>query len=404
MNTKIASRPSSLLALRQRLGPVTWHVLTAPTLVEAHRDLGALLSGPALHAVTSRLRATAPDRLRAQLRGARASLRHLAQAAARPSVCAPLRRGIAEYLDCLDAWAEGVGLSPGLAPAGSDPGSAQALALWAQDDNSGCQTGMLRREDGAVLLWHTEEDTIGYLDRPRIVSFIAGGEALFAFMYPYLLPGPAFGWRDGQIHAVDSLHIDRDGLAGPTPGAPSGAASWLVWRLGAQVPVPQVLRALAPLVDGCAVNVVYADPAQEATIHGEVHEFGARARLRRRLGARGGARCFQVNVVSRRESLLCRAETLSAGARAAYDRRVARTREALSRAGRRVPSPQDLLALLAQRAGGHYAYANKDVMAHCIACISPDSSRPRPRPRMELHIESGPALPGDAYVPGWRLP
>jgi hypothetical protein len=394
-----------LAALRQRLGPVTHHVLTAPTLVEAHRALGALLSGPALHAITARLRETAPDLLRAQLRGARESLRHLSQAAARPSVCAPLRRGIVEYLDCLDAWAQGVGLTPGLAPEGSDPGSAQALALWAQDDNSGCQTGMLRQEDGAVLLWHTEEDTIGYFDRPRVVSFVAGGETLFAFMYPYLLPGPAFGWRAGQIHAVDSLHIGKHGLAGPTPGAPSSAASWLVWRLGAQVPVQQVLLALVPLVDGCALNVVYADPAQGAEVHGEVHEFGASARLFRRLGTRGGARCFQVNVVSRRESRLYRAETIVSSVRAAYDRRAIRTREALARAGRagRVPTAQDLLLLLAQRIGGHYAYANKDVMAHCIARLSPASPAASPA-SLELHIESGAALPGDSYAPGWRLP
>jgi hypothetical protein len=32
------------------------------------------------------------------------------------------------------------------------------LAMFLQNDCTGCQTGMYRAQDGSVVLWHTEED------------------------------------------------------------------------------------------------------------------------------------------------------------------------------------------------------------------------------------------------------
>ncbi len=51
--------------------------------------------------------------------------------------------------------------------------------------------------------------------------------------------------------------------------------------------------------------------------------------------------------------------------------------------------------MIASRRGGSYAYANADVKAHAVACVSAAG--------IEVHVASGPAHPGDVYRPGWRL-
>ncbi len=88
----------------------------------------------------------------------------------------------------------------------------------------------------------------------------------------------------GQIHAVDSLHTRRDQ---PFEGTLSGVASWLVWRIGPEVPARAILLALAPFVDGCAIHVARA---AEGRVSVETHEIAGRVVQTRRLGARAGGR------------------------------------------------------------------------------------------------------------------
>jgi hypothetical protein len=357
-----------ILAERRRLGPIEVHRLEAPSLVEAHRALGALVAAPARSAVEKRLAATPPAALATQLASARACRAFLER---RPDAPAAVRGALAEYLASLSAWSEAVGLGDGGA-------SAEDLALWAQDDNTGCQTGMLRQRDGSVLLWHTEEDTIGYFDRPRVATLVVGGEARSAFLYPYLVPGPAFGWQRGQIHAVDTLHVRRE----RTPvGAFTCVASWLIWRLGPEIPAREVLVALAPHVDGCAINVAQRTArGVEAT----THEVGGRHVQSRSLPPRAGSLLFQANAVHRPLSYLGREEALDAGERAPYAARARRTVEALALLEARCePSAEDILRLLASRRGGSYAYANGDVKAHCLARVSAAG--------IDLHVGSGSA-------------
>ncbi|AUX47342.1 uncharacterized protein SOCE26_088610 [Sorangium cellulosum] len=384
-----------ILALRRRLGPIEVLALEAPSMVEAHRALGALLKKPALSAIKQRIARVAPAPLERQLSSIRDGRVFLERRAARATTPAAVRAGLIEYLECLTAWGQAIGLDRCARPlvAGGQPVSADELALWAQDDNTGCQTGMLRREDGSVLLWHTEEDTIGYFDRPRIASFaIVGGAPLFAFLYPYLIPGPAFGFSARQVHAVDSLHVQR---ANTPAGALTSAASWLVWRLDGAVDTRAITRALSPFVDGCAINVARASGRDVAA---ENVEIGGRRALRRRLHARVGSLVFQANAVSRPQSLLATEEALRARERGPYERRTERTLQAIARlrADRSDPGPQDVLKLMSSRQGGSYAYANRDVMAHCVAHIGATG--------IALYAQSGPAHPTDVYSPQWRWP
>jgi hypothetical protein len=382
------------LAHRARLGPIQIEAITAPSLVEAHAELGVRVSEAARWAIAGRLAATPGETLAQQITSIRACRAFMEGRAADERVATPVRHALAELLACLDAWSRPLGLDPcldGRPPIDGRRLSAEDLALWAQDDNTGCQTGMLRQRDGSVLVWHTEEDTIGFLDRPRLAAITVGGEERCAFLYPYLLPGPAFGWRAGQFHAVDSLHARR---AQPFEGTLSGVASWLVWRLGLEADTAEVLRALAPFVDGCAVHVARSGAGG---VSAETHEMAGRALVSRRLGARSGAVTLQVNAVSRSTGPLAREEDMRQGSRILYERRLERMRAGVARVLAQPGGyvPQDVLRMLASRRGGSYAYANADVKAHAVAHVSASG--------IEVHVESGPAHGDDVYRPQWRV-
>jgi hypothetical protein len=381
-----------LLAERRRLGPVRVHTLRASSLPAAHAALGALVARPARSAVAARIAATKPAVLAEQIACARASrafLERRASVGPRAGTPAAVKAAVAEYVECLDAWSAAVGLGPCAARCphvGGQPVSAGDLALWMQDDNSGCQTGLVRRPDGSVLLWHTEEDTIGYFDKPRVVSIEVGGVTRSAFLYAYLLPGPAFGWQRDQIHAVDSLVMRREGAP---VGAFTSAAAWLIWRLGPEVPAREALRALSPYVDGCVIHV--ARPGERAAF-AESHEIGGRHVVSLRLPQRAGAARLQVNLVSRPESPLAPEEEVSSRSRGRYSRRARRMEEDLARLAQRgTPDGARILRMIASRRGGGFAYANLDVKAHCVAEIDPDG--------VAIHVGSGAACPGDVYLP-----
>jgi hypothetical protein len=385
----------ALLAERARLGELAVLTIEEPSLVDAHGALGALLAGPARTAIHARLAKTSPADLVGQLRDARASRSFLETRAADRSVAAVVRRALGEYLDGLDAWSRTAHAEAWLAdPLTIDARrvSAEDLALWAQDDNVGCQTGMLRRADGSVLLWHTEEDMFGYLDHPRLAEIVLGDESLFAFLYPYLLPGPAFGFCADQIHAIDSLVLRRE--LGRAAGAFTSVASFLVWRIGAAAPAGEVVRALAPYVDGCAIHV--ARPTAGGVL-AEVHEIGGGWVQSRDLDRCAGAFCVQANAVLRPESPLARLEAFTAEERAPYDDRITRVTAALARRlGAAIePGPEEVLALLADRDGGRYAFANHTVKGHCVARVSAEG--------LEIHVGSGAAHPGDVHAPRWSF-
>ncbi len=367
--------------------------IVAPTLADAHCQLGQRLRAVIRDVVTRRMHSTNSAALAEQIALARRCRTHLLNLAARRANSHGrsdvLALAIVEYFSCLAAWGNAAGLERSAQRAASVDGqtiSAADLAFWLQDDNTGCQTGMLRLADASVLFWHTEEDTIGYFDRARIVSFQIGEQQLHSLIYPYLIPGPAFGWSPGVFQAIDSLHVRR---APSDVGCPTCVASWLTWRLAGQLPPRRVLLALRPFVDACAINVIDVRTRQ---VTATIHEIGHRHVCSRSLPRVAGAWQFQPNAVSESATPLLADEALPLGERARYDARTQRTCVAVSKVlASGVPTADDIVQLLASRRGGSYAYANADVKTHCVGQASPG--------RIELYAAPGAATVDDCYCP-----
>jgi len=369
---------------RRKLGPIQHIQIEAPTLAQAHGKLGRQLGPVICRVARRRLKATPPAEFEQQITAVRDCRRRLDARAASQLTKPVLRQGVEEYLKSLDAWAAGSELKSVVSgqAVGGRPVTAEELALWLQDDNRGCQTCLVRLAGGDVLFCHTEEDTIGDFDLPRLAELQAGGQAWHAFLYPTLLPGPAFGWHSGYFHAVDSLHLRR-----PEHGAPTAVAAWLAWRFGSAA-YGDLVR-LCPFIDGCAINRV------ERTAEGvsaSVQELGWLDTSVRELSSVRGKMLFQANCVERLPSRLSRREALSAADRGRYCARGERAREAIAELAKQGEvSPQRIVDLLASKTGGAYANANADVKAHCVGVASAE--------RIELYVQSGPALAGDVYQP-----
>jgi hypothetical protein len=360
--------------------------IEASDLAAAHTALGEQLRAAIARVVELRLAATGAELLREQLETIRKSRAHLERCAAAASLPAALRAALHAYLEALSAWARGADLAA-LRPLAERHGvicSADDLALWLQDDNTGCQTGVVRDVDGSVLLWHTEEDTIGYFDQPRLLELSIGATRLGAFLYPYLMPGPAFGWWPHGLLAYDTLSVRRS--AG---GTPTSVLSWLLWSAQGELEPLATARALSPFLDGGAFTLV-ARGARD--VSAEVVEVGGEFTLGFALGAAPEARRLQVNMVSKQTHALAALETLDEAGRVPYRERLARSARQLDA---RMPDEAALSAMLASRDGGEWAFANDDVVAHLVARVSRD--------RLALHVGVGPADGGTGFAVSLEL-
>lgn len=365
----------------------------APSFPDAHGVLGRKL-GPNIRQVAkSRAGAASAEALAAQRVQAGAAIAHLGRVAAGRGSPQAIRGAVEEYLGSLEAWADGAGLVAAAEGTGLAGWRPVEIALWLQDDNSGCVTGSLRRPDGGLVVWHTEEDTIGFFDAPRVWEVEAGGISRAAFLYPYLLPGPAFGWSPEQIQAIDSLHTRRpEGSC-----CPSSAASWVVWRLGIEVEAEQVVKALAPFSDGTAIHQ-FRRGREGAAPERSIIEFGGTVHAVRREEAAADPTFFlQANCVAA-SGAMREAEDLPPEDRELYVSRLARLAELLrpDLAHATGPRPDDALRWLCDtEVGGEYAMSNVDVKAYLVAELSADGS-------MRLFVGAGPAKPGHVFAPQWN--
>lgn len=162
-----------------------------------------------------------------------------------------------EYLGVLGAWAEGAELAEVAKLYGLD---ALEAAMMMQNDDAGCQTVMIRVNDGIALL-HTEEDDNGPITERVSKAFLAEIDGSVTFLYNDLLPGGsafAVDVKRGFAMACDVLRL-RTKERGVCLAKIIG---WMVWRLGNQATprkLEELVAALSPLVDGYAINVVYRD-------------------------------------------------------------------------------------------------------------------------------------------------
>ena len=372
------------LPKRRRQGAMQQIQISAPSLAAAHGKLGSQLSALIRRVARQRLKATSADQFARQIAAIRTCRDRLANRIDTQLTRPLLRQGLAEYRECLRAWTaacELESIAEGRTVADL-PVTAEELALWLQDDNTGCQTGLLRLTGGSVLFWHTEEDTIGYLDQPRLAAITAGGQTWHAFLYPYLLPGPAFGWHAGWFHAVDSLPLERS-----EHGTITAIAAWLAWRFGPAI--GDQLVGLVPFVDGCAIHLVGRG---EDGVSAGVQELGWLDSRPRPLTIRAGSLVYQANCVHDLQSRLGHRESLSAADRERYCQRGERAKSDVAELRKADDAtPQGLVKMLASKRGGAYANANADVKAYCVGHATTE--------RIDIFVQAGAAQSGDVYQP-----
>ncbi|MCI0399585.1 MAG: hypothetical protein L0332_21965 [Chloroflexi bacterium] len=336
-------------------------------------------------------------RLAGELRLVRSCLLTIEEKVAGRQVAARVRSGLKDYLLCLSAWSEGLSLAefrhPALDSLNVDgaPLSPVDLALLLQNDSAGCQTGVYRGREGAAILWHTEEDVEAKpgdrFDQARIASFRveANGKSvdLTAFIYPDLLPGPAYCWRnDGFAQAVDTLHVKRFHQRGAIL---ANVATWVSWRLGQEVDPVQLIEALGPFVDSYALTAVRQVDGRVAATK---IEFAGDEALVTHLGDAWGDFLFQANVFSDRESPIARKyEHIRLDRRRFFEKRISRTARTMRRIARSDDPIRFLRRMLAHRVGGDGAYANVDVKSYFLCVITPQE--------MQIWTEGGPALRDD---------
>lgn len=380
-----------LEAVKERLGPLEFLDFRGLDLVTAHRKLGETVKAQAQKVLRRKLDHLSHEQFIGKIGLARAGRRVLEEKLQSPQLAGRLQQALHEYLACLSAWAAGVGLENfqhGLLQGERELVSAVELALFLQNDNVGCQTGVYRDKAGAVMLWHTEEDVEAEpgsrFDKLRLATFHTGddGSEINAFIYPDLLPGPAFGWRrDGFLQAVDSLPLK------PAAGAYmlANIAAWVTLRLGKAFDPETVIAALGPFYDGYALTTVRLKDEQ---VLATKVEFAGDQQLVSALDSRPGSYLFQVNIFSDEKAAVALAyEDTERDSRSGLEQRLTRTTRALKSLHLAENAPACLSRLLASRLGGDYAYANEDVKSYFLGKLSGGD--------MEIYIGSGPALKED---------
>jgi hypothetical protein len=386
-----------LVATKQRLGEVVFLEFQDSDIVTAHRRLGEEVRWQVHRILSKKLDKLTYEQLVEQIGLIRRCKSALAEKSISPRIDGRIRSALTEYLTCLSAWSDGVQLSSfqhqrlrGLVVE-NEPVSPEDLVLLLQNDNSGCQTGVYREQDGSVVLWHTEEDVEeefgSRFDKLRVVSFSVGENAgvtrVNAFVYPDLLPGPAYCWRsDNYVQAVDAIFLKQNPCNGSML---ANVATWMTLRLGKEVEPREVIGALGPFIDGYGVTVVQAE--DERVLASKI-EFAGDQTLTSLLDDATGSFLFQVNVFSNKDALIATAyEDMDWKARRSYEERTTRTERAIGRVRTSNDVVPCIFKLLSSRLGGDDAYANVHVKSYFLNEISSKG--------MRIRIGAGPALIGD---------
>lgn len=386
-----------LMATKQRLGEVVFLEFENSDIVTAHQRLGKEVKEQVHKILNRKLNKLSYEEIVDQIRLVRRCRSTITEKSISPRIDGRIRRALSEYLACLSAWSDGIQLSGfqhyrlrGLIVE-NEPISPDDLALLLQNDNPGCQTGVYREEDNSVTLWHTEEDVEedfgSRFDKLRVVSFSVSendrAEKINAFVYPDLLPGPAYCWRNNDfVQAVDALFLKQNTR---NNGMLANVATWTTLRLGKKVEPKEVIEALGPFIDGYALTVVQE---KDGHVLASKIEFADDQMLTTLLDRSTGSFLFQVNVFSKRDaSIAITYENIDWNARKSFEERITRTECAL----RTVRTPNDVLPclfrLLSSRLGGHDAYANAHVKSYFLNKVSNKG--------MEIWIGAGPAVRGD---------
>ncbi len=392
------AKVSDLRAVKTRFSGLVKLDYSAYDLPTAHRMLGWHVSQQVQKILKNKLDTWEEARLQKLLAQSQTCISLLAEKAADAHIDERLRTAVCEYLQCLSAWADGAGLEhfKHSVLASLQPLGRIDLAMFLQNDCTGCQTGMYRSPDGSVVLWHTEEDVedepgSGF-DSLRIAKFNLGDRdhpvLMHAFIYPDLLPGPAFGWRsDGFAQAVDKLHIRH--FPDLKAGILTNVVTWLTLRLGPDMDSKEIIESLQPYYDGYAVNTVYS---QAGGVQAHKYEFASDRIISSHLDEQPNSYLFQVNIFSdRAHPWVAELEDLHPDWCELYQQRVERAMVALQIMDGKPGMTGEMRfffnMITSQVGDDDWSYANKDVKAYFIHHQSTHCA--------EIWLGHGPALPDD---------
>lgn len=387
---------SRILAAKKALGPILLLDYAHLDTINAHRQLGQDAREQIHKILAKRLdEQGSAEKAAAQIRRARRYQTALDAKLQNPHLDETVKSAIAAYSASLSAWADGAQLADfrhSFLPTNMDssPVQAKELAMFLQEDETGCQTGVYREQDGSVIFWHVEEDeekTPGeHFDKLRLFSFRAhNGQTATAFIYPDLLPGPTFAWQGGNyVQAIDTLHIQP---ADFEHSILPNTLAWLALYLGTYTTREELVKSLGPFQGGYSLTAVYKNN-NHANV--EKIEYANDALYTSGLDEDAGCYLFQTNIL-RDPSLPIGANEQASGESLAINgARYART----ARFMRVVQQSEDALPLvfrmLRSQAGGESAYANNSVKAYLVCRMTPAKT--------SIWVGAGAPMPDDELI------
>jgi hypothetical protein len=381
---------SDIQKLKLQLGSIQILDYRHLSIVEAHGKLGEEVGAQARKLLKAKILDLDNVALSEEIKFAKDILQNLQEKSKSPKIDNLIRGWIKTYLLCLNSWANGAQLERVIEKSKlGAPVLPEALTLFLQNDNTGCQTGVLRKENGSVLLWHTEEDdttTFGErFDKLRLAVFHldTGSRSvdIFSFIYPDLLPGAAFNWRsDGYMQAVDALYLVPDKNAFTL----ANSICWLTLFAGQDAKAQAIFDGLKPVSDGYVLNVVFN---RNKLPHAERIEFARDQYAMSILAEHPNSFHFQVNLFSDFvPDALKQFEDISDDEKSEYLNRRKRTAIYI-----KTMPPSDGIRgfheLLSSQEGTPYCYASPWVKSYILANLKTD--------RLEIWMGSGPALQND---------
>jgi hypothetical protein len=287
------------------------------------------------------------------------------------------------YLDCLEAWANGCSLNvPNFNL------SKIELALILQNDVVGCITTLIRNSANNVHLIHSEEDVSGMIKKPTVIHFSVrkdNGEdqKITSFVYPALLPGPAFSFSEKMIMANDFLYTNhcKDYYKKNQPFCLINILTWILFITQDYDLAETYANKLMPFVDGNAVNLINLKNINAKTI-----EIAGDELKTKELPIVSKSYQVQVNIFNQPSSLICQNhEEVDPNKKVLLSERIEIISDFLE-ANLDLPFPK-IASFQALQTGGSFAPANQDVKATFLANVFPNKT--------DLKIIAGPLLSTD---------
>ena len=266
----LSEQNSAISSEKERLS--TLEVIKAETssFPEAHAILAESVKEQVHHNLEQRLKSLGQEDFYESLNLASASLsKFIDNFVNNPEVPEKYKNVASEYLESLKVWSGTINFyeiaHPYIQEAMSKKGvAAEELNILVgyilQDEAVGCQSGMYKQGE-KVYLWHTEEDVADNpgdrFDKSRIlqVSVRGGGgqtEDRYCFVYPDLLPGPAYCFGKDFFYSVDS---QRAAEHNGSSDVPANFVCWAMWRLGKDADAREIVDTFSPYTSGYTINI-----------------------------------------------------------------------------------------------------------------------------------------------------